>query len=251
MRDVNLKPDEFVLVSLMSASSQIGSQELAKWIESYIEKGSYDTTRPHVAAALVDMNTKLFDEMPKRDLISYSSMIQGLSIHGFTTRAISLFDKMLHEGVTPDQVAFTVILNTCSHTGLVNEGCRFFDLMVRKYSLTPSPDHYACMVNLLEKSGRLKAAYELMKSMPVESYAGAWGALLWACKLHTDVELGEIVAKRLFEFEPNNTGNYVILSNIYAQADRWGNVCDVRERMSEKGLRKVPGCSYVESTSPP
>lgn len=256
---MNLMPDEFILVSLMSACAQLGSLELAKWIESYMREGSYDMTRAHVSAALVDMNakcgnmeraTKLFEEMPGRDLVSYCSMIQGLCIHSCGAQAVSLFDKMIDEGIIPDDVAFTVILSTCSHAGLVDEGCRFFDLMVQKYCLSPSPDHYACMVNLLGKSGRLKAAYELIQSMPVESYAGAWGALLGACRLHSDIELGEIVAKRLFEVEPQNPGNYVVLSNIYAEADRWSNVSDLRERMSEKGLRKIPGCSYLEATTP-
>ncbi|KAL1542357.1 putative pentatricopeptide repeat-containing protein [Salvia divinorum] len=258
MRAMNLKPDEFILVSLMSACAQLGSSELARWIESYMHEGPYDTTRPHVAAALVDMNTKcgdmaratkLFEEMPQRDLVSYCSMIQGLCIHGRGAEAVSLFYRMIDEGVRPDGVAFTVILTTCSHAGLVDEGCRVFDLMTDKYFMSPSPDHYACMVNLLGKSGRVKAAYELIQSVPMDSHAGAWGALLGACRSHSDVELGEMVAKKLFEVEPQNAGNYVLLSNIYAEADRWLNVSDLRERMSEKGLQKVPGCSYLDSTT--
>lgn len=257
MWTMKLKPDEFILVSLMSACGQLGSSELAKLIESYMREGSFDMKRTHVAAALIDMNmkcgnmeraTKLFQEMPQRDLVSYCSMIQGLCIHGCGAQAVALFNRMLDEGVRPDDVAFTVILSACSHASLVDEGCRFFDLVMQKYSISPTPDHYACMVNLLGKSGRLKAAYELIQSMPVDSHSGAWGALLGSCRLHGDVELGEIVAKRLFEVAPQNPGNYVLLSNIYAEADRWLNVCDLRERMSEKGLRKIPGCSYLEST---
>ncbi|PIN06893.1 hypothetical protein CDL12_20554 [Handroanthus impetiginosus] len=256
---MNLKPDEFVMVSLMSACSQLGSLELAKSIESYMNNGSFDLKRTHVAAALVDMNAKcgnmerassLFEEMPKRDLVSYCSMIQGLCIHGSGPQAILLFDRMIGEGIRPDDVAFTVILTACSHAGLVDDGCRFFELMIHRYCVNPSPDHYACMVNLLGKSGKLKAAYELIQSMPVESHAGAWGALLGACRLHGDIDLGEVVARRLFEIEPQNAGNYVLLSNIYAEADRWLNVYHLRDKMSEKGVRKIPGCSYVESTTP-
>ncbi|KAG8390556.1 hypothetical protein BUALT_Bualt01G0095700 [Buddleja alternifolia] len=258
MLTVNVKPDEFVLVSLMSACSQLGSLELAKWIESYMRNGSFDLTHLHVASALVDMNAKcgnmeraslLFEDMPKRDLVSYCSMIQGFCIHGQGVEAVLLFDRMIDEGIRPDDVAFTVVLTACSHVGLVDDGYRFFELMVHKYSISPSPDHYACMVNLLGKSGKLKAAYELIQSMPVESHAGAWGALLGACGLHCDIELGEEVARRLFEFEPLNGGNYVLLSNIYAEADRWLNVSHLRDRMAERGVRKIPGFSYVDSTT--
>ncbi|KAL6504127.1 putative pentatricopeptide repeat-containing protein [Orobanche gracilis] len=255
---MNLKPDEFILVSLMSACSQLGSSELANWIESYMSNGSFDLRRAHVAAALVDMNAKcgnmehatlLFEEMPQRDLISYCSMMQGLCIHGHGRQAVNLFEKMIDEGIRPDDVAFTVILTACSRAGLVDDGCRFFDLMIRKYFINPSADHYACMVNLLGNCGNLKAAYELIRSMPVDSHVGAWGALLGACRLHCEIDLGEAVACRLFELEPQNAGNYVLLSNIYAEADRWLNVSRLRAKMRDKGLRKIPGCSYVEPTS--
>ncbi|KAA8532386.1 hypothetical protein F0562_032359 [Nyssa sinensis] len=214
----NVKPDEFIMVSLMSACSQVGSLELAKWVDAHVSQNSFDLRRAHVAAALIDMNAKcgnmdratlLFEEMPKRDLISYCSMIQGLSIHGHGAQAVGLFARMLNEGLAPDDVAFTVILTACSHVGLVEEGCRYFDSMINDYSIVPSPDHYACMVDLLGRSGNVKAAYELIKSMPVEPHAGAWGALLGACKLHCDIELGEEVAGQLFELEPLNAGQSV------------------------------------------
>lgn len=254
MQSMNVKPDEFIMASLMSACSQIGSLELAKWVDSYVSQSSLDLSRAHVLAALVDMNAKcgnmdrattLFEQMPKRDLISFCSMIQGLSIHGHGTQAVSLFDRMLSDGLTPDGIAFTVILTACSHAGLVEEGCRIFYSLINDYSLVPSTDHYACMINLLGRSGNLKAAYDLLKSMPVEPHAGAWGALLGACKLHCDIELGEKIAARLLKIEPQNAGNYVLLSNMYAAEDRWSDVTLIRNKMNERGLRKIPGCSWI------
>ncbi|PSR98147.1 Pentatricopeptide repeat-containing protein [Actinidia chinensis var. chinensis] len=254
MQSRKVKPDEFIVVSLMSACSQIGNLELAKWVDSYVSQSSLDLRRGHVLAALVDMNAKcgnmdratmLFEEMPNRDLISFCSMIQGLSIHGRSDVAVSLFDRMINEGLTPDDVAFTVILTACSRSGLVKEGCRFFDSMIDVYSLVPSIDHYACMVDLLGRAGKLKEAYELLNSMPVEPHAAAWGALLGACKLHCDIELGEEIAARLFEIEPQNAGNYVLLSDIYAATNRWLDVSVVRNKMSERGVRKIPGCSWI------
>ncbi|XP_022972648.1 putative pentatricopeptide repeat-containing protein At5g37570 [Cucurbita maxima] len=250
----NVKPDEFVLVSLMSACSQVGNLDLAKWADSYACKCLVDLRGAHVRAALIDMNAKcgnmeramdLFEEMPKRDLISYCSVMQGLSIHGRGDQAVSLFERMLGEALTPDEVAFTVILTACSRAGLVDEGWHYFEIMMSKYSMVPSPDHYACIVDLLSRSGRLKAAYELIKSVPAQSHAGAWGALLGACKLYSNSELAEVVASRLIELEPQNAANYVLLSNIYAAAERWLDVSVVRNQMSERGIRKIPGCSWI------
>ncbi|KAF7820543.1 putative pentatricopeptide repeat-containing protein [Senna tora] len=254
MESMNVKPDEFILVSLMSACSQLGSLELAQWIDSYVSKSSINIQQDHVIAALVDMNAKSgnmeralkwFEEMPKRDLVSYCSMIQGLSIHGQGAEAIRLFNRMLTEGLVPDEVAFTIILTACSHAGLVDEGWHYFRSMKHKFCISPSPDHYACMVDLLSRSGHVKAAHDLIKSMPVEPHAGAWGALLGACKLYSDSDLAEIVANRLFELEPRNAANYVLLSNIYAAAERWIDVSLVRNKMRERGVRKIPGCSQI------
>uniref|UniRef100_A0A0A0KKK4 Pentatricopeptide repeat-containing protein n=1 Tax=Cucumis sativus TaxID=3659 RepID=A0A0A0KKK4_CUCSA len=233
MSSRNVKPDKFVLTSLMLACSQLGNLDLAKWVDSYATRCSVDLRGAHVTAALIDMNAKcgnmeramyLFEKMPKRDLISYCSVMQGLSIHGHGDQAVSLFERMLGEDLTPDDVAFTVILTACSRAGLVDEGWHYFEMMRCKYSMVPSVDHYACIVDLLSRSGRLKEAYELIKSVPVQSHAGAWGALLGACKLYCDSELAEVVASRLIEIEPENAGNYVLLSNIYAAADRWLDV---------------------------
>ncbi|KAK4352780.1 hypothetical protein RND71_028298 [Anisodus tanguticus] len=252
MLSMNVRPDEFIMVSLMCACSQLGRLDLANWVEHYMSQNSFDLNQVHIAAALVDMNAKcgnieratmLFEAMPKRDLVSYCSMIQGLSIHGCGSQAVVFFDRMLNEGLVPDDVSLKVILTACSRAELVKEGCRIFNRMINKYSVNPSPDHYACVVDLLGRSGKLKDAYELIRSMPIEPHAGAWGALLGACKLHCDIEVGQEVSERLFELEPQNTGNYVLLSDIYAAANRWLDVALLRQKMSEKGLRKIPGCS--------
>lgn len=254
MESMNVKPDEFILVSLMSACSQLGCLQLAQWVDSYVSNSSINIQQDHVIAALVDMNAKsgnmeralkLFEEMPKRDLISYCSMIQGLSIHGHGVEAVSLFRRMLTEGIVPDEVAFTIILTACSHAGLIDEGWHYFRYMKQKFCISPSPDHYACMIDLLSRSGHLRTAYELIKSMPVEPHAGAWGALLGACRLYSDSELAEIVASRLFELEPQNAANYVLLSNIYAAAERWIDVSLMRNKMKDRGLRKIPGSSQI------
>ncbi|CAL1394860.1 unnamed protein product [Linum trigynum] len=216
MESGGVKPDDFILVSLMSACAQIGSLDLAKSVDHYLSETSIDACQAHVMAALIGMNARcgnmaraevLFNRMPQHDLITYCSMIKGYSIDGRGDQAIELFNRMLDEGLVPDEVAFTVILSACSRAGLVEEGWNFFTTLTDKYSLVPTPDHYACMVDLLSKAGRLEAAYQLLVSYPLEPYACAWGALL---------------------------GAY-----------RWLDVSLLREKMKERGLRKILGCSWV------
>ncbi|CAI9087007.1 OLC1v1020959C1 [Oldenlandia corymbosa var. corymbosa] len=207
----------------------------------------------HVVGALVEMNVmcgnmerarSLFEQLPKRNVVSYFSMIQGLSIHGHASQAVALVDKMLEEGIVPNKVAFTVILSACYHAGLIDQSCRYFKSMVNQYLLEPSSDHYACVIDLLGRSREPKIAYELLKSMPVEPHAGAWGALLSACKLHCELELAREVYRRLIEIEHFNTGNYVMLSDIYAAANEWTEVADLRGKIKEMRLSKIRGVSW-------
>ncbi|RZS12801.1 hypothetical protein BHM03_00044306 [Ensete ventricosum] len=254
MYNQNIKPDEFVVVGLMSACSQLGSLTLAKWVDLYVAQSSIDLSKAHVLATLIDMNSKcgnmeraasLFESMPNKDLICCCSLMQGYSLHGAGDKAVGLFRQMREEGLVPDSITFTVVLAACGRAGLVDEGRQCFESMTNEHLIVPSPEHYACMVDLLGRAGRLTEAYELIRSMPVEPHAGAWGALLGACRIHGDISLGETIARKLFEIEPTNAGNYVLLSNIYAVADRWTDVSELRTTMRGKGIRKVPGFTWI------
>nr|XP_043618050.1 putative pentatricopeptide repeat-containing protein At5g37570 [Erigeron canadensis] len=254
MQDTNVKPDKYVMVSLMSACSKAGNWELAEWIDSYMSECAIDIEQNHVISALVDMHAKcgnldrasiLFEKMHKRDLITYCSMIQGYSVHGRGVEAVALFHRMLKEGLRPDDVAFTVILSACSHADLFDEGIRIFDSIVNEHSLVPSSDHYACKVDLLGRAGRVREAYDFLKKMPTEPHAGAWGALLWACRMHGDVSIGKEVAAQLFKIEPQSAANYVLLSDMYADSNQWSDVNNVRNQMYENGIRKLRGCSWL------
>lgn len=253
-QDQGIRPDELVVVGLMSACSQLGNIRLARWIEDYIAKYSIDVNNVHVLAGLVNMNAKcgnleratvLFESMPVRDVFSYCSLMQGHCLHGSANKAVELFSRMLLEGLSPDNAVFTVVLTACSHAGLVEEGKKFFDMMKNVYLIVPSGEHYACLVSLLGRCGMLKEAYELIMSMPGKPHPGAWGALLGGCKLHSNIELGKIAAKKLFEIEPDNAGNYVSLSNMYANIDRWGDVSELRVEMTERRLTKIAGRTLV------
>ncbi|KAL6652864.1 hypothetical protein ACP70R_011789 [Stipagrostis hirtigluma subsp. patula] len=253
-QEQGILPDELLVVGLMSACSQIGNVMLARWIEDYITKYSIDMNNVHVLAGLINMNAKcgnleratvLFESMPVRDVFSYCSMMQGHCLYGSANKAVELFSRMLLEGLSPDSAVFTVVLTACSHARLVEEGKKYFDMMKNVYLIVPSGDHYACLVSLLGRCGMLKDAYELIKSMPGKPHPGAWGALLGACQLHCDIELGKIAAKKLFEIEPDNAGNYVSLSNIYANINRWGDVSEIRAEMNVKGIAKIVGRTQV------
>ncbi|CAH2079622.1 unnamed protein product [Thlaspi arvense] len=258
MRQGLARPDDHTFPMIMKVCANNGQVRVGSTvhglIDSYLQERMKKYSSHYVVPALINMNAKcghmdraaaLFEEMPRRDLVSYCSMMEGMAIHGCGGEAVQLFERMLEEGIVPDKVAFIVILKVCGQAGLVEDGLRYFELMQRKYSIVVSPDHYSCIVSLLSRSGKLKEAYELIKSMPVEAHASAWGSLLGGCSVHGDTKIAEAVARRLFELEPQSGSNYVLLSNIYAALDRWGDVAHLRDRMKENGIKKISGRSWI------
>eukprot|EP01018_Ginkgo_biloba_P022395 Gb_02037 [translate_table: standard] len=254
MQEAAVEPDPFTIVSVLSACAGLASLQHGKEIHDYVIRRGFESN-VIVGSALVDMYAKCgsvenarqwFNTMSQRDLVSWNAMIAGYGMHGHGEEALALFYQMQQMGMKPDSITVTGILSACSHAGLVDEGWDFFDQITRNYHITPSVEHYACMVDLLGRAGCLHEAHDFIRNMPLRPNGSVWGALLGACRIHCNVELGQVVAECLFELEPENEGNYVLLSNIYAATGRWTDVEKVRKMMKDRGLKKKPGCSWVE-----
>ncbi|XP_058091984.1 pentatricopeptide repeat-containing protein At3g12770-like [Magnolia sinica] len=250
----NMVPDKVTLISVLGASDQIAALQFGRGIHACLAKNGFvvDTI---VGTSLIDMYAKcgslgcsrrVFDEMLERNLVSWSAMIAGYGFHGRGKEAISIFSEMTESGVRPDAVIFTSVLSACSHAGLMDEGWAIFNQMRSEYSISPRIEHYACLVDLLGRAGRLDDAYELIKKMQVKPNVDIWAALLSACQVHRNVRLAEIAAQNAFLLKPKGVGLYVSLSNTYAAEKRWDDVETVRARVRQRGLKKPPGCSFVE-----
>ncbi|KAK9155669.1 hypothetical protein Sjap_003149 [Stephania japonica] len=254
MLSESVEPNESVLVNALSSCAHMGALEQGKWIEGYLRKHGVDIT-VRVGTALIDMYSKcgyveraieIFREIGEKNVLAWSAMIGGLAINGRGKDALDLFSEMEAHGVRPNEVTFIEVLNACSHSGLILEGSKFFDSMSKEYGVKPNAHHYCCMVDLYGRAGMLDEAQNIIKSMPMKPNSAIWGALLNACRIHGNSELGEKVGKRLLELEPNHSGRYVLLSNIYAANGKWNHVAELRRMMKEHGINKIPGCSFID-----
>lgn len=249
------EPNEPVLVSVLSACAQSGALDQGRWIHAFIRRSGSPVSST-IATALVEMYCRcgeiecarqVFDLVPWRDLPIWTSMISGLALHGRGGAAVELFRRMLGEGVKPDDVALLGVLNACSHSGLVEEGCAIFDSMVPLWGISPKVEHYGCLVDLLGRAGRLQRALEVAAGMPVEPDAAIWRSLLSSCRIHSDVRLAELVAGRLAGDSIAKQGSgLVLLSNLHASMRQWDEAAGVRKRMAAAEEGTVPGCSVVE-----
>ncbi|KAL5972827.1 hypothetical protein ACLOJK_039633 [Asimina triloba] len=256
-RRMNLEcvvPDKVTLVAMLGASDQIAALQLGRGIHASLMRRGFKADAI-VGTALVEMYAKcgslacsrqVFNEMQERNLISWSAMISGYGFHGKGMEAIAIFDEMKEAGVRPDAVSFTSVLSACSHAGLVDQGWAIFNQMQGGYFVSPRIEHYVCIVDLLGRAALLDDAYEIIQKMNVKPSVDIWAALLSACRIHHNVRLAEIAARNAFLLKPGGVGSYVCLSNMYAVEKRWDDVERVRRMVRQRGLKKPPGCSFVE-----
>ncbi|MBA0663886.1 hypothetical protein Goklo_003968 [Gossypium klotzschianum] len=251
----SMKPNTFTICCALMACAHLAALRFGKQIHAYILRNRYESVMLFMENCLIDMYSKsgdmhaarvVFDNMQHRNSVSWTSLLTGYGMHGYGEEAIKVLDDMRAAGFVPDGITFLVLLYVCSHSGMVDQGIRFFESMHTEYSVTPELDHYACMVDLLGRAGRFGQALELVHSMPMEPTAIVWIALLSGCRIHGNVELGEYAAAQLQELGSENDGSYTLLSNIYANARRWRDVARVRSLMKYSGVKKRPGCSWVQ-----
>ncbi|KAL9448055.1 hypothetical protein AB3S75_015512 [Citrus x aurantiifolia] len=254
MRSKNIKPDSFTMVSVIPALAELSVIRHAKWIHALVIRNCFEKN-VFVMTALIDMYAKcgavgtaraLFDMMNERHVTTWNVMIDGYGTHGLGKAAVELFNKMLEGPTKPNDITFLCAISACSHSGLVEEGIHYFTSMKKDYGIEPVMDHYGAMVDLLGRAGCLNEAWDFIQKMPIEPGITVFGAMLGACKIHKNVELGEKAASRLFELDPDEGGYHVLLANIYAAASMWDKLAKVRTIMEKKGLQKTPGCSLVE-----
>ena len=248
-----LRPTEATLVTVISASADIAALPQGKELHGFSWKHGFESN-DKVKTALVDMYAKcgsvkvarnLFEQLKEKRVVSWNAIITGYAMHGHANEALDLFEEMKEKSL-PDHITFVGVLAACSHGGLLDEGWMFFESMVRDYRIVPTIQHYTCMVDLLGHCGRLDEAYNLIMQMRAMPDSGVWGALLNSCKIHGNVELGEVALEKLIELDPDDSGNYVILSNIYAQAGKWEGVARLRKLMIDRGIKKGTAYSWIE-----
>ncbi|KAL8151240.1 hypothetical protein V2J09_021048 [Rumex salicifolius] len=243
--------------SILTALSGVAALHHGKQVHSHVLRHQIPSSYVVLLNSLIDMYAKcgslvyarrVFDLMPERTVISWNAMLVGYGKHGMGEKAVELFELMRKENKQrPDSVTFLAVLSSCSHRAMEDEGMRIFDELVSgKDGVDPNVEHYGCVVDLLGRAGRLDKAMKFIEQMPFEPTAAIWGSLLGACRLHCNVSIGETVGKRLLEIEPDNAGNYVILSNLYASAGRWEEVQYLRRLMQDMDVTKEPGRSWIE-----
>lgn len=252
MKRAGFRADQSTLTSVLRACTGLALLELGRQVNVHVLKFDQDLILNN---ALLDMYCKcgsfedaniVFTRMVEKDVISWSTMIAGLAQNGFSQEALKLFETMKVSGPKPNNVTILGVLFACSHAGLVEEGWYYFQSMKQLYGIDPEREHYGCIIDLLGRAGKVDEAVRLIHEMEFEPDAVTWRTLLGACRVHRNVDLAIYAAKQIQKLDPEDAGTYILLSNIYASSQRWANVAEVRRTMRLRGVKKEPGCSWIE-----
>lgn len=247
-------PDKITFLSILGACAGLAALEQGKTLHANLMQRGFDVDEV-VGTALVSMYGKcgsveaareVFDNISQRNVHLWTAMITVYAQHGYCEKALQLFLDMQHERIKPNEVTFVSILSACSHAGLVDEGRHYFAFMSTVYDITPTREHYACMVDLFGRAGLLNQADEFIQEMPCEPDIVVWRTMLSACTVHCDMKRGKVAAETCIQLDPLYGAPYVLLSNIYAAEGKWEDVAKIRKLMDDNGAKKQPGRSSIE-----
>ncbi|CAK9144820.1 unnamed protein product [Ilex paraguariensis] len=254
MRIEGMMPDVATMLGTLPLCSLLAAKRQGKEMHGCIFRLGFESDVA-IGNALIEMYSKsgclmksilVFEHMKVRDIVTWTALISAYGMYGEGRKALRAFEDMKKTGVVPDHILFISILYACSHSRLVKEGRACFDKMKQEYNIEPRIEHYACVVDLLSRSGFIAEAEEFVLAMPLKPDASIWGALLSACRASGDIKIVERVSKRIIELNSEDTGYYVLVSNVYAILGKWDQVRTIRKSLQDRGLRKDPGCSWIE-----
>ncbi|VFQ58875.1 unnamed protein product [Cuscuta campestris] len=247
--------DEILVSSLMGVFADFSLVELGKQLHSYSIKLPCSLNTP-VSNSVIDMYLKcgfiheaerLFDGLNKKSVITWTTMITGYGKYGSGKKAVELFKKMEANKFEPDEITYLALLTACSHSGLMEASQEYFSKLCNEGKVKPQMEHYSCMVDALGRAGWLTEAKNLIEdNMSLKANPEIWKTLLSACRTHKNVDLGAEVGEILLRLESDNPSNYVMVSNLYADAKNWKLCEDLRYLAKAKGLKKEAGRSWVE-----
>lgn len=254
MQDSGVKMDRITYSIVIRVCTRLASLQHARQAHAGLIRNGfgYDVV---ANTALVDFYCKwgriedarnVFDRMPLKNIISWNALISGYGNHGLGAEAVRLFERMVDQGMVPNHVTFLAVLSACCYSGLSDRGWEIFESMRRDYKVKPRAMHYACMVELLGREGLLDEAFALIRDAPFKPTVNMWAALLTACRVHKNFELGKYAAEEVYGMGPQKLSSYIVLLNIYSSSGKLDEAAAVLQSLRMKGLRMMPACTWVE-----
>uniref|UniRef100_A0A1D1Z0J7 Pentatricopeptide repeat-containing protein At5g39350 n=1 Tax=Anthurium amnicola TaxID=1678845 RepID=A0A1D1Z0J7_9ARAE len=254
----DIEPSEVTVTTILSACADFGSLDMGQKVEAYVKSNKLELSC-RVQTSLINMYCKcgsierareIFHLAPHKDVALWSCMINGYAMHGMGREALTLYEEMKRQGeIVPDAIVFTSILSACCHSGLIEEGFKFFSSMQDDFHIDPSIEHYFGLVDMLSRGGQLDIALNVIQKLPTKVQTQVWSPFLSAYRSHCGLHLKDFGGENLPYMRPQNCGNYILMSHTFASFGKWKDAMEIRRLMDERGFVKKPGLSKLESSS--
>ncbi|KAK4278563.1 hypothetical protein QN277_016395 [Acacia crassicarpa] len=176
----------------------------------------------YAKSGYIKYSRTIFEGMASKDIISWNSLIAGYVLHGQSESALQLVHRMREEGLQPSRGTFASIILAYSLAGMVDEGKSAFASITEEYQIKPGQEHYAAVVHLLGRSGKLAEAMDFIRNMPIEPNSSVWAAMLTACRIHKNFGLAILAGEHLLTLEPgNNIIRHLLLQAYSLRGKNW------------------------------
>lgn len=245
-----IKPDSLSIASILPACARVAAHKHGKEIHGYLLRNGTNSNLTiqnavmdmYVKSGSIEYASKIFDEFKERDVVSWTIITMGYSLHGQGIVGFELFQALEQtSSIEIDEPAYFSVLHACTTACMVDEG-RFYFGCIR------SPKVTTCilMVALLARAGLFEEARLFIEGRQIQHNTEVLRALLDGCRIHQNLMIGNQVIEKLRDLEPLNADNYVLLSNWYAGLAEWDMVNKTRETMKNLGLKPRKACSWIE-----
>lgn len=257
MQQEGVLADRVIFLCVLKSCGSLGALQQGRLIDGLLRKRGLDID-VLLGSTLVEMYVKcgnledaykVLTDLPSKNHVSWGAIIAGYSISGDDRMMMQCLYDMRQQGMTPDQMIFTQILTSCSHAGLLEEGCRCFTAIMAEHGMTPSVEQYTCMVDLLGRAGCLDVAQNLVETMPIPPDNIVWRSLLTGCKIYSNVELGRRCFDRLRTLDSNDAAAHTLMSDIFEAAHMWEDADKIQELRVCASTSKKLGRAWIEVTN--
>lgn len=152
------------------------------------------------------------------DVVSWTACIAGHAELGDALASLHVFEEVKMAGMEPDELLCSLVLQACSHTGLVFEGANYFESMTIDHGLFPGLKQYGALIDGVGRAGNFRIAENMLVRLQMKADVTMWSSLMSMCRIHSNVPLAEVYFDHAINLQPKQVGAYVLMANIYAEA---------------------------------
>ncbi|KAJ4974010.1 hypothetical protein NE237_007184 [Protea cynaroides] len=130
---------------------------------------------------------RLFDEIPSKNVVCWTSLISAYVNNGKPNKALKLFRQMQMENVEPDQVTVTVALSACADLGALDMGGWIHAYVCHYQGIEADLCLNNALINMYAKCGDIRKARRLFDGAKQKDVT-TWTSMIIGHALHGQTE---------------------------------------------------------------